>query len=144
MLTHIDLIDLWYYAFLGQRLLRLNNLYPQFVWSIIDPWLHFYRSAFDQAERKDIDALHSFLYENIEILKSMKLQDEMYQNAPNRQPTKYENYDIKPEIKRSRSRTPSPKRERYSWNFNFLSNIKGIVNFEMSFWCYRFDRNTIF
>ena len=73
----------------------------------------FYRSVFDQADRKDIDALHCFLYENIEILKSMKLQDEMYQNAPNRQPTKYENYDIKPEIKRSRSRTPSPKRERY-------------------------------
>jgi len=82
---------------------------------ILDGASHFHqRSVFDQADRKDINALHKFLYENIEMLKGMKLQDEMYQNAPNRQPTKNENYDIKPEIKRSRSRTPSPKRERYS------------------------------
>ena len=78
------------------------------------------RSVSDAAYRKDINALHGLLFQNIEMLKRMKLQDEMYQNAPNRQPTKYENYDIKPEIKRSRSRTPSPKRERYSLNFKFF------------------------
>ena len=60
-----------------------------------------------------MNALHGLLFQNIEMLKGMKLQDEMYQNAPNQK--KYEtNYDIIPEIKRSRFRTPSPKRKRYS------------------------------
>ena len=57
------------------------------------------RSVSDAAYRKDINALHGLLFQNIEMLKRMKLQDEMYQNAPNR---------------RSCSRTPSPKRKRYS------------------------------
>ena len=71
------------------------------------------RSVSDAAYRKDINALHGLLFQNIEMLKGMKLQDEMYQNAPNQK--KYEtNYDIIPEIKRSRFRTPSPKRKRYS------------------------------
>ena len=71
------------------------------------------RSVSDAAYRKDINTLHGLLLQNIEMLKGMKLQDKMYQNAPNQK--KYEtNYDIKPEVKRRRSRTPSPKRKRHS------------------------------
>ena len=72
------------------------------------------RSVSDAAYRKDINALHGLLFQNIEMLKGMKLQDEMYQNTPNQE--KHENnYDIMPpEIKRSRSWTESPKRKRYS------------------------------
>ena len=93
----------------------LEDRYNKII-EILDGASHFHqRSVSDATDKKDINALLGFLYQNIEMLKSMKLQDEMYQNAPNRQPIKYEtNYDIKPEIKRSRSRTPSPKRERYS------------------------------
>lgn len=62
------------------------------------------RCVDDEITRKDVKDLHDFLLSNIEMMKEMKLGDDMYLNAPNSKGR---------DFKGDHSRSPSPK--RYAW-----------------------------
>ena len=55
----------------------------------------------DEVTKKDIRALHHFLLSNIEMMRGVKLEDDMYLNAPNSKERCYQ---------KDYSRSPSPKR----------------------------------
>jgi len=68
---------------------------------ILDQTYNYHHRCVDEVTKKDIRDLHDFLLSNIEMMKGVKLEDDMYLNAPNSKERCY---------KKDYSRSPSPKR----------------------------------